>query len=110
MPYKLEKQIGHKPGLLRYDDPGNICYGATGKIMLSVYIPEPDRPGIFKFAANFYAAWDDGDKIVKALFAGDKEIKLKFDNFTQGLTQWIKFKHFDDPRDLKAVEYGYNSF
>ena len=101
---------GHKPGLLRYDDPGNMCYGATGKIMLSIYIPEPDRPGILEFAANFYAVKDEWDKIVKALFAGDKETKIKFDNFTKGLSDWIKFGHFDDPRDLKAIEYGYNNF
>ncbi len=32
--YRLEN-THHKSGSLRYDDTGNMCYGATGKVMLS---------------------------------------------------------------------------
>ncbi len=78
--------------------------------MLSEYFQEPDRLGVLEFFANFYAALVDFNKITKSLSPLDPELKIKFDDFIEKSLQWIRDGHFDDPRDLKAAEYGYKNF
>ena len=96
MAYKLEKQIGHKPGLLRYDDPGNMCYGATGKILISSF-DHVIEERILLWAAEIYA--------IQQYYLKDSRPRQEKEKMLQEYR--LQGGWYDDPHDSAAVKWGY---
>ena len=91
----------HLPGLMRYDDPGNMCYSATGKILLSGFNHILEKWALQEFA-DMYALLDN------------PEFKHLVDNPEGLLKAYFKekgyLKKLDNPWDLAAIGYGYDAF
>ena len=87
----------HKAGLLRFDDPGNMCYAASGKIVMSSFDSTFEKY-LLKWAAETFAAFDIDNwaKLWKPIYTQLEDKPTK---------QW-----FDDPWDMKTIEWAYDTF
>ena len=85
----------HKTGLLRFDDPGKMCYGASGKIVMSRF-----DSIVEKFIL----------RVVAEIVAFDKSTWKEFwkPMYTE-LEKLPPIKWFDDPWDLTAIEWAYDT-
>ena len=101
--YKLQN-INHKTGLLRYDDTGNMCYGATGKVMLSEISSYYQRNKVLNSIFSKYRVLDIGSDVYA--------LKPNPQDFTKILGAVVQgyFNDFDDPRDKASWIYGLEHF
>ena len=86
---------------MRYDDPGNMCYGATGKILLSGLDGVVEKWMLQEFA-DMYALLDK-PKYAKL----SKEPKKLLGVY---LLQAGFIRSIDDKWDLASIGYGYDAF
>ena len=86
---------------MRYDDPGNMCYSATGKILLSGLDGALEKWMLQEFADMY------------ALLNRDEYAHLSNDPWGL-LGAYFKERGFirnlDDKWDLSAMNYGYDAF
>ena len=84
----------HKAGLLRFDDPDNMCYGASGKIVMSVFDTELEK-FLLLFAAQGAALSNGLTNFGKPVYTQLEDKPTK---------QWI-----DDPWDLRVITWSYDT-
>ena len=86
----------HKAGLLRFDDPGNMCYAVSGKILMSHFHNTLEKFTLL-MAAEAFAALNSQNR---------KEFgQIEYTQLKNGPTA----KWFDDPWDLTAIEWAYDT-
>ena len=88
----------HKAGLLRFDDPGNMCYAASGKIVMSIFDTQLEK-FLLRAAAEIFADGSNKDR-------WNDFLKPIYTQLEDGPTRQI----FDDPWDMKAIEWAYDTF
>ncbi len=88
----------HKAGLLRFDDVGNMCYAATGKIVMSAFDSTFEKY-LLRWAAEIFADGSSNDRWENFL----KPIYTQLED--KPTRQW-----FDDPWDMKVIEWAYDIF